>query len=138
MLLGGANDPVQEAYRLFGYHLGLAFQVQDDILGIWGDEALTGKSTASDLVEGKNSMPILFALGKHGRFAERWAKGPITAAEVKTVSSLLEDEGARTYAEEVSEAETQKALDYLDLADPHGIAGESIRQLANMLLKRKQ
>ena len=50
-LLGYAQDEQIELYRLFGYHLGLAFQVQDDILGIWGDEALTGKSTASDLVE---------------------------------------------------------------------------------------
>jgi geranylgeranyl pyrophosphate synthase len=55
---------------LFGYHLGLAFQVQDDILGIWGDEAVTGKSAASDLVEGKNSLPVLYALGKQGNFAK--------------------------------------------------------------------
>ncbi|MBI5352511.1 MAG: polyprenyl synthetase family protein [Chloroflexi bacterium] len=137
-MLGHANEAQQEAYRLFGHHLGLAFQVQDDILGIWGDEALTGKSTASDLVEGKNSLPILYALGKHGKFAERWAQGPITANEVKEVSSLLEDEGARTYADDASKTETDKALEYLDQANPCGEAGESIRQLANMLLKRKQ
>ena len=69
-LLGNAGEAEQEAYRQFGYHLGLAFQVQDDILGIWGDEAVTGKSAASDLVEGKNSLPVLYALGKHGKFAE--------------------------------------------------------------------
>ena len=137
-LLGGADETIQEACRLFGYHLGLAFQVQDDILGIWGDEALTGKSTASDLVEGKNSLPILYALGKHGKFAGRWAQGPITPGEVKALSNLLEDEGARLYAEEISRIETQKALDYLNQSNPRGEAGESIRQLANMLLKRKQ
>jgi geranylgeranyl diphosphate synthase type I len=81
-LLGYANEEKQESYRLFGYHLGLAFQVQDDILGIWGDEALTGKSAASDLVEGKNSLPVLFALGKNGKFANRWKQGPITVDEV--------------------------------------------------------
>ncbi len=81
-LLGNAGEAEQEAYRQFGYHLGLAFQVQDDILGIWGDEALTGKSAASDLVEGKNSLPVLYALGKHGKFSERWKQGPITAGEV--------------------------------------------------------
>ena len=57
-ILGGADEATIEGYRVFGRDLGLAFQVQDDILGIWGDEALTGKSTASDLVEGKNSLPI--------------------------------------------------------------------------------
>jgi geranylgeranyl pyrophosphate synthase len=51
---------------------------------------------------------------------------------------MLEDEGARTYADEVSQNETQKAIEYLDSANPRGEAGESIRQLANKLLKRKQ
>lgn len=137
-LLGNAGEAEQEAYRLFGWHLGLAFQVQDDILGIWGDETLVGKSTASDLVEGKNSLPILYGLGKQGKFAERWVQGPITLSEVKEVADQLEDEGARKYAEEISATETQKALDYLDKAKPQGEAGEVIRQLANMLLKRKQ
>ncbi len=137
-LLGNTNEEEQEAYRQFGYHLGLAFQVQDDILGIWGDEAVTGKSAASDLVEGKNSLPVLYALGKQGKFAERWNQGPITVDEVKTVAALLEKEGGRAYAEEMSEKETQKALGFLESANPRGAAGESMLELANMLLKRKQ
>ncbi len=137
-LLGYAKEEKQEAYRLFGYHLGLAFQVQDDILGIWGDEALTGKSAASDLVEGKNSLPVLFALGKNGRFAERWKQGPVTVDEVGAVSALLEDEGGKEFAEKMSETETQKALSYLKQADPQGEAGRAMIELANMLLKRKQ
>lgn len=137
-LLGYANEEKQESYRLFGYHLGLAFQVQDDILGIWGDESLTGKSAASDLVEGKNSLPVLFALGKNGKFASRWKQGPITVDEVGKVAALLEDEGGKEFAEKMSEAETQKALDYLKQANPQGVAGEAMLELANMLLKRKQ
>jgi len=137
-VLGNAGEAEQEAYRLFGYHLGLAFQVQDDILGIWGDEAITGKSAASDLVKGKNSLPILYGLGKHGKFAERWNQGSITANEVEKFAAQLEDEGGRSYATEVSEKETQKALDYLEKANPHGAAGETMLELANMLLKRNQ
>lgn len=137
-LLGYAQDEKIELYRLFGYHLGLAFQVQDDILGIWGDEALTGKSAASDLVEGKNSLPVLFALEKNGGFAKRWKQGPILADEVTAVAALLESEGGKAYAETMSEELTQKALGYLKQADPQGEAGEAILGLANMLLKRKQ
>jgi geranylgeranyl diphosphate synthase type I len=137
-LLGNAGEAEQEAYRLFGWHLGLAFQVQDDILGIWGDEGVTGKSAASDLVEGKNSLPILYGLGKHGKFAERWARGSITPSEVKDVARQLEDEGGKNYADEISKTEIQKALEYLDKVNPRGEAGKSVRQLANMLLKRKQ
>src|SRR5215210_2272545 len=62
-VLGGGDETKLDAYRAFGHYLGLAFQVPDDILGIWGDEALTGKSAAGDLVEGKNSLPILAGLG---------------------------------------------------------------------------
>jgi geranylgeranyl diphosphate synthase type I len=137
-LLGNAEEAEQEAYRQFGYHLGLAFQVQDDILGIWGDEAVTGKSAASDLVEGKNSLPVLYALGKQGKFAERWKQGPIAANEVKAVAAQLEGEGGRSFAEEMSEKETQIALEYLSKANPRGAAGESMLELANMLLKRNQ
>jgi geranylgeranyl diphosphate synthase type I len=137
-LLGNAGEAEQEAYRQFGYHLGLAFQVQDDILGIWGDEAVTGKSVASDLVEGKNSLPVLYALGRRSKFAERWVQGPITETEVNDIAAQLENEGGRSYAEEMSEKETQIALDYLSKANPSGAAGESMLELANMLLKRNQ
>lgn len=137
-LLGYAQEKEIELYRLFGYNLGLAFQVQDDILGIWGNEALTGKSAASDLVEGKNSLPVLFALEKNGEFARRWRQGPITANEVAAVAAMLENEGGKAYAEKMSEELTQKALGYLNEADPQGEAGEAILGLANMLLKRKQ
>lgn len=137
-LLGYAKDERRENFRLFGYHLGLAFQVQDDILGIWGDEALTGKSAASDLVEGKNSLPVLFALEKNSTFAKRWRQGPITEDEVREVANVLEDEGAKAYAESMSAKETEKALGYLRDANPHGEAGAALLELANMLLKRNQ
>jgi geranylgeranyl diphosphate synthase type I len=137
-LLGHAADDEQEAYRLYGYHLGLAFQVQDDILGIWGDEAVTGKSVASDLVEGKNSLPVLFALGKNGKFAERWNQGPVTASEVGAIAALLEKEGGRSYAEEIAHEETQKALLTLEKANPLGEAGAELLKLTNKLLRREQ
>lgn len=137
-LIGEADEAGQENYRSFGDRLGLAFQVQDDVLGIWGDEAVTGKSAASDLVEGKNSLPVLFALEKNGAFAKRWKQGPIKAEEVNEVAALLESEGAKTYAVEMSQQETEKALGFLEQANPKGEAGEALLELANMLLKRKQ
>ncbi len=136
--LGYAQEEKVELYRQFGYHLGLAFQVQDDILGIWGDESVTGKSVASDLVEGKNSLPVLYALEQNGKFAERWRKGPISQEEVGDIAALLENEGGKAYAEKMSAELTEKALGYLNSADPQGEAGDAIRELANMLLKRKQ
>jgi len=137
-VLGNADDKTREAYRLFGHHLGLAFQVQDDILGIWGDEAMTGKSTASDLVEGKNSLPVLFALGRQGKFARRWKQEPIKIEEVAEIAALLVDEGAREYAEKLAHEETREALENLEKAKPRGQAGRYLLELANKLLKREQ
>lgn len=136
-VLGNASASQQESYRSFGYHLGTAFQIQDDILGIWGDEAITGKSAATDLLEGKNSLPVLFALEKGAKFAERWNRGPIKPEEVHSLAALLEQEGGRNYAEEMSRTETGKALDFLTDANSESESGEALFELANTLLKRK-
>ena len=137
-LLGGADEEKQEAYRSFGHYLGLAFQVQDDILGIWGDEKLTGKSVASDLVEGKNSLPVLAGLRKKGKFAERWAQGPIKPDEVEEVARLLASEDGYGFAKEASIQMTDMAINSLREADPQGEAGEALFELANRLLNREQ
>jgi geranylgeranyl diphosphate synthase type I len=137
-LLGGADDAKLEAYRSFGHYLGLAFQVQDDILGIWGDEAVTGKSAASDLVEGKNSLPVLAGLSANGKFAERWKKGPIQSEEVEELARILANEGGYETAHEASKQMTDLALLNLYEADPQGEAGEALFELANRLLKREQ
>ncbi|MEJ5224244.1 MAG: polyprenyl synthetase family protein [Anaerolineales bacterium] len=135
-VLGNADEPTQEAYRSFGHSLGLAFQVQDDILGIWGNEAVTGKSAASDLLEGKKSLPVLVGLGKKGRFAARWAQGPITPQEVESVAALLSQEGGYDFAYEAARQMTDLALNNLRSADPQGEAGEALTELALKLLKR--
>jgi geranylgeranyl diphosphate synthase, type I len=61
-LFGGGNVEQVERLRRFGMHLGLAFQHVDDLLGIWGDPAVTGKSVYSDLRSRKKSLPVVAAL----------------------------------------------------------------------------
>ena len=135
-LLGGADDTRQEAYQSFGRYLGLAFQVQDDILGIWGDEALTGKSTASDLLEGKKSLPVLYGLEKKGKFAARWSQGPIHPDEVRDLAKVLESESARSSSQAAACQLTDMALASLHEANPQDLAGETLKTLADKLLQR--
>ena len=137
-LLSNTEEEKQEAYRSFGHYLGLAFQAQDDILGIWGDESVTGKSIASDLVEGKKSLPVLYALEKDGAFAQRWKLGKITAQEVSALAEQLARENALQFASEAANQMTDLALQSLRVADPQGEAGEALIQLSNKLLQRKQ
>jgi geranylgeranyl diphosphate synthase type I len=136
-LTASAPADCRRAYRDFGQYLGLAFQAQDDILGIWGDSAVTGKSAESDLLEGKKSLPILFGLNQSGIFARRWREGPISPDEVASLASQLEAEGARTFTEQAACEMTDQAQQALDQAKPVGEAGQELRDLADSLLKRK-
>ena len=136
-LVAGTNQDRIHAYRKFGRYLGLAFQAQDDLLGMWGDEALTGKSAESDLVAGKKSLPVLFGLSQSGAFARRWTQGPVRNEEVASLAAQLTTEGAQDYTQEQANRLTTQALQALDLAQPEGEAGDLLRDLANQLLKRK-
>lgn len=137
-ILGGADEEKQTAYKSFGQFLGLAFQVQDDILGIWGDETITGKSATSDLVEGKKSLPVLVGLSVNGKFAARWRQGAIEPHEVEDLARLLASEGGYETAHEASSQMTELAMLNLREADPQGEAGDLLFGLAERLLKRRQ
>jgi geranylgeranyl diphosphate synthase type I len=136
-LLGGAAEDIQEAYQSFGQYMGLAFQVQDDLLGIWGDSALTGKSTGSDLVTGKLSLPVLIGLGKAGVFARRWQAGPIQPEETAKIAELLAEEGVRLAAQEIADQMTDLAFQFLRTANPPGEAGRALFELTDTLLVRR-
>jgi geranylgeranyl diphosphate synthase, type I len=136
-ILGGADESIVEQYRIFGQDLGLAFQVQDDMLGIWGNEALTGKSAASDIVEGKNSLPILYGISQKGKFAQRWNASAIRPDEVAEVAQMLVNEGAREYAQREAQRLTKQALETLEKINPKNKAGKALVDLTNTLLNRK-
>ncbi len=136
-LAGQAAIEKRQAYHRFGRSLGLAFQVQDDILGIWGDAADTGKSVHSDLLAGKKSLPALYGLAQNGPFARRWLQGDIQSEEVADLAAQLKSEGAYRYALAEAERLTAGALQALEQADPQGDAGQALVELTDMLLRRR-
>jgi geranylgeranyl diphosphate synthase type I len=136
-LVSGADPARQASYRQFGHYLGLAFQAQDDLLGVWGDAALTGKSADSDLLTGKKSLPILYGLSLDGPFARRWRQGPVGANEAAELAHQLEAEGARGYTQETADRLTRQALGHLEAAEPKGEAGEALWELAYKLVRRE-
>lgn len=136
-LAGGADESLSQLYHRFGHLLGVAFQALDDLLGIWGDAALTGKSTESDLVSGKKSLPVLIGLSKNGAFARRWAAGPVAPSEASDLAAMLEAEGARQETLVAAARLTDEALEALAQAGPIGENGAALTALARKLLARE-
>jgi geranylgeranyl diphosphate synthase type I len=136
-LVTGASEECRNEYRDFGHALGLAFQAQDDLLGIWGDSVLTGKSAESDLLSGKKSLPVLYGLSQKAAFYHRWAQGGISEKEVPVLAEQLRAEGALEYTQTVVKQLTAQALQALERARPLGDAGQALYALADKLLARQ-
>jgi geranylgeranyl diphosphate synthase type I len=120
-LLGGADSHHVELFRRFGEHLGVAFQLVDDLLGIWGDPAVTGRSVRSDLHNRKKSFPVVTALSSgtsHGSdlaqlFRQRT---PFRFHELDRAADLIERAGGRDQTRERVATEVAAALDCLAVA----------------------
>jgi len=136
-LTAGASQSILENYRLFGHYLGLAFQVQDDLLGIWGNSVLTGKSTESDLLTRKKSLPVLYGLTQRGAFHQRWFQGPIISSEITSTASMLETEGALAYTQEMVKSLAGKALLALREAKPTIEGGDFLIGIVKQLSNRQ-
>ncbi|GGV04802.1 dimethylallyltransferase [Streptomyces filipinensis] len=103
--LGGAPEATVGALDRAGRHLGVAFQLVDDVLGIWGDPAVTGKPVGGDLRERKKTYPVLAALGSP---AARGLPGLLGAPErAEEAAAQIEAAGGRTAA--LSEARSHTA-----------------------------
>lgn len=96
-VLGGAPKAVADALEEYGHHLGLAFQAVDDLLGIWGDPASTGKQAWSDLRRRKKSLPVVAALAAGGRASDRLAEVLASPCEEDPAmtAALIEEAGGR-------------------------------------------
>jgi geranylgeranyl diphosphate synthase type I len=123
-VLNGAPAPMVEALTAYGDELGLAFQLVDDLLGIWGDGASTGKPVGSDLRARKKSLPVSFAVAAGGAASVELAEwlatsAPDTDDEVAHASSLVEAAGGREWARAEAQrrlASAEKALATTDIA----------------------
>ncbi|HYN65018.1 MAG TPA: polyprenyl synthetase family protein [Candidatus Limnocylindrales bacterium] len=117
------DDPdTVEAFRLFGYHLGLAFQMADDVKGSFWPSADSGKAAAGDIRKRKKTLPLVWALqnapeADASRLREIYGEvpsGPMSQAEVDEVLAILDRSGAREMA--LSEARRHRDIALADLA----------------------
>ena len=133
-----AKNSRRDHLRSFGRHLGLAFQMQDDILGVWGDPGITGKPAGADVVRRKKTLPILHGLERSARLRRLLAKETLTADDIHQATAILGKTDSRAYAEQLARRHHAQALEALQAADLHGSAALALFEMSQMLLNRER
>jgi len=140
-LLGGAPPAACAALRTYGAELGMAFQLADDLLGVWGSPARTGKPVFSDLRSRKKTMPVVWATrygGAAGRELARWLAEPDAHDEtdLRAAADLLDRAGGRAWAIEEAWSRIRSALRALDAAGLDDRRRERFDALARFVIER--
>ena len=119
-LLATDDEAVIARYRQFGWALGLAFQLNDDLLGIWGREQSTGKEP-SDLAKHKKTLPVIYALehaspGDRARLLAIYADPEPTAGDLTEAMAIVDQTGAQEYTRGEARRWRDEAIAALDSA----------------------
>ncbi|MCP2334755.1 family 2 encapsulin nanocompartment cargo protein polyprenyl transferase [Actinomadura rupiterrae] len=138
---GGGSAEQAARLTAFGHRLGLAFQLVDDLLGIWGDPSATGKAAHSDLRSRKKSLPVVAALTSGTKAADELAAlyyqdRPLGDDERARAAALVEAAGGRDWARRRADELLTEALTELDAATPTDSAAVRLRELAALVTTR--
>ena len=133
--LAGADDAFAAALSAYGLPLGEAFQLRDDVLGVFGDPAETGKPAGDDLREGKRTLLVASALDRAtpeqaAHLREGLGDPHLSAAAVEEMRRIIVETGALDEVEEVIATRTEQALVAVDAADLAPDAAAALRELA--------
>ncbi|WP_460774195.1 polyprenyl synthetase family protein [Nocardia tengchongensis] len=136
-LCAGAPEDTVEAVENFGKELGLAFQFGDDIMGLWGDPATTGKPAGQDLVRRKRTLPVIAALESDTAAARSLTElylspQPMTPCEIAAATELVVAAGGKHKATEYVEKCVTAAL----MALPTDLRTPDLKALAHLVAGR--
>jgi len=138
-LLGTDNERQISSLRSFGRELGLAYQIQDDLLGIWGEEEATGKPACDDIKGKKKTPPIIYALERakgeeRERLREIYGKARVSTEDITEVLQILDQLGARDYTERLRKQYQLQALKELEAAELPSVAQREMEGVAFFIL----
>ena len=138
--LGNECSGLVDCLRIYGKELGIAYQIRDDIIGIWGVKESAGKS-AGDISRRKKALPVVYGLqnsrgAEKERLEELYAQESIEGGDIAEVRRLLEELGARDYAENLGEQYYCRALAQLAAGGLDASRQAPLREAACFLVKR--
>jgi geranylgeranyl diphosphate synthase type I len=130
------------SFRNFGRNIGMAFQIIDDILGIWEKAEQTGKPKASDVRNRKKTLPILYALQRAPEKEKKtlmdiYRKCNLAEEDINAVLRILEVSGAYEYSKKTAERYERAALEELSKTGIENEAMDNLKVLAEFLVRRK-
>ena len=138
--LAGASSDDLEALSAFGLPLGEAFQLRDDLLGVYGDPATTGKPAGDDLVEGKRTVLVALALAgasaDDAKLLDTSLGRPLSETEVDRLRAIITDSGAQAQVERMITELAEQAVEALDAAPVDPYARDVLRGLAEAATQR--
>ncbi len=138
-LYAGAGEEEVAALDAFGREAGLAFQLIDDLIGIWGDPEHTGKPAGADLAARKKSLPVVAALTSGTAAGEELARlyaGPMTGDDVRRAAEAVERAGGRDWAQAHAVDRMGRAVQQLSRAVPDPAAADGLLALAEFVTRR--
>jgi geranylgeranyl diphosphate synthase type I len=140
-LYADADAHATEAMNLFGRQVGLAFQLADDLMGIWGDPAVTGKPAGSDLAARRKTLPVVAALasgtGAGARLAALYRTGrPLGPHELRTAAQAVDEAGGRAWANARAAEHLAAAVGHLADAVPDPADAGELLALAELATRR--
>jgi geranylgeranyl diphosphate synthase, type I len=135
-LIACGDPQIAQHYADFGLNLGIAFQIRDDILGIWGDPSVTGKSAATDILSRKKSLPVLYGLTHSEKLADIYQRKEFGQKSVDEAIIELNTIDAQKFTRHSEESYYNTALSALEAANPRRQPSEWLMQLVNSLFAR--
>jgi len=137
--LGTADIKLVDFFHMFGKELGIAYQIYDDISGIWGTSEKIGKSVG-DILQRKKTLPVVYGL-QNSEGTERkklmkfYTQKSIEGKDIREVKEILTQSGAGDYAENLAQQCFQKALAHLEATGLDSSRLASLKDTTNFLLK---
>lgn len=142
-ILAGADEKTLAAIKTYGENIGIAFQIQDDILGVFGEEKTIGKSITSDIEENKNTLLITYALKnaspeQKNILRRYYGKGRINKKELLAIRNVFIESGSLEYCQKRANEYVYKGKNNIPKMTKNRLVQQLLQELAEFMTNREK